>query len=282
MSMVQSHIENGEEKDAAMLKNAGLKRHWKLYSFVMVVMLGLGIMFSSGLASDVGTAVLARLPSTGLGHGSGIDYYGPMSLEERIALVDVIARVKLRSVAQTVERRVDYDSNGVVDREGYVAALEFTFDVLEYLKGSGGSQIVGLAEDFEVRYETRLGASTMGEDFLSGRDERWDDREAIVFLRNMEEILPSTEEPDRYSLGILRFEGYGERYTVASRHYQPWLPSAAKLESKNDSGANASPPLSDSKQLFLLGEPSEDGDSVEELSNSCEPYCLKGTPEVPD
>ena len=146
-----------------MLKAAGLKRRWKLYSFVVVFIVGFGVMFSSGFASDVGTAILARLPSSGFGHGSGIDYHGPMSLEERIVLAEVIARVKLRSVAQTVEPRLADDG-----REQYVGALEFTFDVLEYLKGSGGSQLVGIVDDFDVRFQTRLGASTLGRAFCQG------------------------------------------------------------------------------------------------------------------
>ena len=263
-----------------MLRTTGLKRSWKILSLVAVSIVVLGIVFFSGFVSDVGTAVLARLPSTGLGHGAGGDYYGPVSLEERIVLADVIARVKMRSVDQTVERRVDYDAYGTYEGDQYVVALEFTFDVLEYLKGSGGSQVVGIADDFEVRYRTKLGASLMGEDFLSGRDERWDDRQAIVFLRNTDE-LPSTGQADRYLLGTLRFEGE-ESYTIANRHYQAWLPSAAvlELESKSASVSGVSPTPSDSAQLFLLEEPLEEEDSIVELSNSCEPYCLLG-PTVP-
>ena len=131
---------------------------------------------------------------------------------------DVIARVRLHSVAQTTEYEI------LEEPLGYVIALEFTFEVLEYVKDGGGNRLTGLAYDGDVQFETQHGASTLGTDFLSTRDGQWDDREAIVFLRN-DFVLESTRQPDRYWLGLLRFDGF-EYYSIASRHYQPWLPEA--------------------------------------------------------
>ena len=223
-----------------MLKTARLKRHWKLCSIVGGIVVAFGVMFYMGFASDIGTAMLARLPSSAAVLSSEGDYYGPWTLEERIIRADVIARVKLGSIVQTTELFVNDDGD-----EYYVGALEFTFNALEYLKGSGSSQLTALAEDFDVFYETELGASTLGEDLLSVRDERWDDREAIVFLSKDDE-LPSTKQADRYWLGSLRFSGE-EHYTIASRHYQMWLPDAVAASAASSTG----------EQRFLLDEPSE-------------------------
>ena len=225
-----------------------LKRRWKLSVFLGAVLVGLGVMFTSGFASDVATSVFARMPWTG-GYSAPTEYYGPMTLEERIVIADVIARAKLHSVSRTTERMVH--DNG----ESYVVALEFTFDALEYLKGSGGSQLKALAYDLDVWYETKLGASTLGEDFLSGRDKRWDDREAIVFLREPFD-LPSAKQAGRYWLGYVRFDG-GEAYTIANREYHPWLPDAATPTPVGGGGpsASASTVSGGDGQRFLLEDP---------------------------
>ena len=221
-----------------------LRRRWKLFASLGVVL----VIFFSGFALDIVMAVFSRMPCGVFGLAPE-PYHGPMTLEERIVIADVIARAKLHSVSRTTERRVDDD------RESYVVALEFTFDVLEYLKGSGGSRLKALADDSDAWYETRLGAFMLGEYFLSGRDKRWDDREAIIFLREPFD-LPSAKQAGRYWLGALRFN-CGEEYTIANIFYQPWLPDAATPTPVG--GGGSSPSASDasggSGQQFLLEDP---------------------------
>ena len=69
--------------------------------------------------------------------GSDPDYYGVAPLEESIAKADVIARVELRSVTTVAEQREGQTTD-------YVAALDYRFRVLEYLRGSGGNELVAV------------------------------------------------------------------------------------------------------------------------------------------
>ena len=146
--------------------------------------------------------------------------FGPVSLKERIVGSDVVARVRLNSVSQTVEFQ-DY----TVGETAYTRALEFSFDVLEYLKGGGGEKLVAVAYDLDTPFNTRAGAALLGEDFLSRRDTQWDVREAIVFLTDNHPSLPSTSQADRYWFGHLRFNGQ-DGYTIASNDLRLWLPAA--------------------------------------------------------
>ena len=93
-------------------------------------------------------------------------YDGPSLLEARIVRSDVIARVRLVSVAQVVEKETGWLS---LEDTSYLSALEFKFTALEYLKGSGGSEIVAIAYDADNRYETRQRATDDAPDYLGER-----------------------------------------------------------------------------------------------------------------
>ena len=176
-----------------MRNTAHIRRRWRIYLYIGLPILLMGVALYTGFAADMGTAVLVRLPkSIWYGYGSGEHDFGPSLLEERIVGADIIARVKLKSVSQVVEFH-DYS----VGETAYAVALEFKFKALEYLKGSGGGEIEAVAHDLDAPYNTRLGAATLGENLLSGRDTRWDDREAIIFLSDNHPSLPSSKETDR-------------------------------------------------------------------------------------
>ena len=224
-----------------MLKTA-VKHRWMLLPFIAAVVAALWILTASGYVSDVRTAIDVRL-GQGEEYHSGPDYFGPWSLEERIAFSDVVARVRMRSVIQTEEARIG--DGGTTE---YLVALEFTFDALEYLKGSGGDQLKAVVYDFDVRYATKLGASTLGQDLLSLRDKRWEGREAIVFLQKRDD-LPSTKQADRYLLGWLSTDGTDE-YTIDNRSYQSWLPDAASPVAAS---------VQSGEQRFLLEVPLAEG-----------------------
>ena len=170
-------------------------------------------------------------------------------IESRILRSDVVARVKLRSVGQVVERNTAWKKiDGV---EYYVVALEFTFDVLEYLKGSGGSQMKVIADDADELFKTEAEALAQGPNLLSTRITQWDDREAIVFV-SKRAMYPSLKQTDRYWLSEAKFDG-GELYTIANYSWRVWLPDAATPvpASKGTSGQTSS-----GDQKFLLEEPS--------------------------
>ncbi len=174
-----------------------------------------------------------------------VAYFGPSSLESRMVRSDVIARVKLVSVAQVVEKEMGWPND---EDTWYLNSLEFKFTALEYLKGNGGSEITAIAFDVDSRYATRQEAKDEAPDFLGERDKRWDAREAIVFLEDEEPYLPSTRQTGRYVVGYVRSSGW-DVYSIASWHSRRWLPSASVGSSSGATGASGG-------QRFYLEEPS--------------------------
>ena len=153
--------------------------------------------------------------------GGDIKFGSTISLEERILEAEAIARVRFISAKQVVEFVRLKRSTHV-----YAGSLEFTFEVLEYLKGSGGTNVKAVVYDGDERHQTRAEAEASDEDFLAERETRWDDREAIVFLNKDSDLMPSTSQADRYWMAYLRANGQ-DGYTVASRWRPSWLPDAA-------------------------------------------------------
>ena len=172
-------------------------------------------------------------------------YTQPLSLEERVLEADVIARVRLYSVSSGAEP-LDPNEEDVQANE-YIGALLYTFQVLEYLKGSGGSQVVGIVHTgySSQGYASQQDAALQGDGLLKGRNIQWDDREAIVFLRDGW-ILASTQQSDRYFFGTQSYQGDG--YTIASRFSKRWLPAASAGGASGASGSGG--------QRFLTDEPS--------------------------
>ena len=165
-------------------------------------------------------------------------YHGLVSIEEQILWDDVVARVRLISV----------DGAVVVEPGGtYRGALEFRFRVLEYIKGSGGAEIVAVTID-EDRYDTASAARAAVPGMVATRDTRWDDQEAIVFLGDYHAQNGRTT----YLLG--GHTVYGEDgYTVASRHLKTWLPEAATTTGTGARSTDAA------QKRFLLDAPSNVG-----------------------
>ena len=153
-------------------------------------------------------------------------YDGPRSLEERIFASPVIARVRLDSVSSVAESGSTYQG------EKYLALLEFSFSVQEYLKGSGADDIVAVwaaAPFFDTREEAEAALPSI----VATRDSQWDDRETIVFLQqDFQEFLPSTQQANRYYLawgGGLPMYALDDGYSIASRHNKLWLPASAAV-----------------------------------------------------
>ena len=153
-----------------------------------------------------------------------VAYDGPASLEERIFASPVIARVRFDSVSSVAE------SGNTYQGEKYLALLEFSFSVEEYLKGSGADDIVAVwaaAPFFDTREEAEAALPSI----VATRDSQWDGHEAIVFLQqDFQEFLPSTQQANRYYLawgGGLPMYAPDDGYSLASRHNKLWLPAAA-------------------------------------------------------
>ncbi len=156
-------------------------------------------------------AVMKSLPVYGMA--------GNATLEERIATSKVIARA--RFVSAEPDAVVTNFSSGA-----YHASLKYTFRVLEYLKGSGGTKIVAYAYGGGDQYSpyvdnNRNTARELAKPLLEARDTRWDDRETLIFLRY-------NKKYERHWLGFIdaRFPNY-MNVTVVSGEYKAVLPDVA-------------------------------------------------------
>ena len=197
---------------------------------------------------DVDPAASTTMPAEGGLVADLFLYAGNASLDERIAGSDVIARVRMRSVSPAADL-VDIDDDATLDN---VSALEYRFQALEYLKGSGGGELVAVVYDPRP-LATSQSATTNANALVAERDTQWDGREAIVFLEE------GVRQRDRYVLGSA-FTGdynplYKDVYTIASIHSKNWLPAASAGGSRNSDGNN---------QAFLLDVPGSgaDGEST--------------------
>ena len=185
-----------------------------------------------------------------------LPYYGQATLKERILGAEVIARVRLRSV-EALGTFVPGSSGSE-----YLPALDFTFDALEYLHGSGGGTLVarayGYIDDGSWVFPTVAEAEeTARTEVMDFRDKRWDGREAIVFLRR------PLKGGEPYRLGSIGSDWHAEegrvlfsKLTVADDKYQAWLPDASV------------PGASGGEQRFLLDDPGSGVSSVSTITLS--------------
>ena len=190
-----------------------------------------------------------------------LDEYGmyPAGLDQIIASSKVVARVRFVS-AGPVGVHSPFNRFGSTHR-GYHPALEITFTAIEYLKGTGGPTLKALIYKHNnplVLNMSRSEARDEARRLLAVRDKRWDDREALVFLRY-------DEPTDQLWLGRLDPGGpegvYAPRnpgvdVTVASTEYKAWLPAVATTTASTRSKQAAS---SGDDQLFHLDAPAGTG-----------------------
>ena len=184
---------------------------------------------------------------------------GSPSLVERVLLADAIARVTLHSVEQIVTE-TRYPPVQESTEFVYANALEFTFDVGEYLSGSGGERLRALAVDYHDVYTDPASARNADVDLLGDRDARWDKNEAIIFLQKRPVVLPATKQNDHYWLGNVKSLDGVDAYSIASGRYVSWLPAATgregpdrvSVDGASDSAANSDPEIS-----YYLEEPWE-------------------------
>ena len=185
-----------------------------------------------------------------------LPYDGPISLEERALESPVIARVRLDSVSSSAESGNTYQGTK------YIALLEFSFSVEEYLKGSGADDIVAVwaaGPFFNTEKEARDALTAIS----GARDTQWDNREAIVFLKqDFQEFLPSTRRANRFYLawgGGRSMDAPDDGYSLASRHNRLWLPAAAAAAGSQNTGDQqrflmAVPPATGTATTLTLGE----------------------------
>ena len=188
--------------------------------------------------------------------GSGIEgllnpHPGLVTLEENILRSDVIARVSyLRRVGSVTS-----------DRWSWIARLEFRFEVHEYLKGSGPSEIGALVF---YRYDVEADSQRVTKLLADAHDSRWDDREAIVFMHSTNYIETVPLGAGQYFLAYAgsAAEGYIDGYSLASDRDKDWLPEATTTSSVGAVGQSTT------TRLFMLDAPSGGGGAVGASSGS--------------
>ena len=179
---------------------------------------------------------------------------GSAGLNERFFDADVIARVRLTDTEATAEPAGTNEDG----KDIYRGLVKFRFQVLEYLKGTGDDELLvhayvelkpevirsimdrnargefvnWNAVDTQNPYTTMDLALEAAKSWEQERDTRWDDREAIILVREVT-VPVSSNGSKRYSLGPIY------DYALDGK-YRMWLQSAAKLGVK-DGTDEASP-----------------------------------------
>ena len=211
----------------------------------------LSVSFFVGCADGPGQANPPADQSWGVQSITYLPPTGSAGLNQRIFEAAVIARVRLKETDASAEH-VETKKDGASVYQGLV---RFKFEVLEYLKGAGGNEVVAystVARRSEViqeimdknargelipwkllgdpnPYATMEDALAAAQKWEKERNTQWDGREAIVFLR--EEPTPgSSDGSKRYLLGWSISE-----HTVDSR-YRAWLPAQASPGASASSG----------------------------------------------
>ena len=191
---------------------------------------------------------------------------GETTLLERIAGADAIVRAEFVSVTSVV------DSFSVISGESRrprssPGAWHTPSMWLEYLKGSGGTQIVALALNSFERYPTQDEADAATDTYQADRDTQWDDREGILFLWDWDIGAPlSTKQTDRYTLGAIRGgPGWWDYYTIASKWNKRWLPSTTEGSDTMPSQRSAGEQTG-TERAYLLDVPTGPGSPADQAS----------------
>ena len=191
------------------------------------------------------------IPSTPAGSFLLPTMVAPTSLEELVFLSDIIARVSL------ISAEAGFDP---IDELIHQAAFAFRFQALEYLKGSGGGELIVKApvQRLGQSWDQYMSADSeealgIAEAHFVGRDARWDSREAIVFLKS---TSPSEQGASGASSdNSLQFTDIDKnvsnvfRYAISSDKNKAWLPAA-----KADSATGAA---DSDKARYFTAEPSQ-------------------------
>ena len=219
----------------------------------LLALLLVGIMLTACSQETEPSVADEEDDSVTMSHNASILYEGALSTEETILQSDTIARVEFLGMATstaTSTAPATFQDSGT----SWLANLEFRFRVLEYLKGSGPTEIVAIVTA-ALYEETEAQARAILPWMETSHNTRWDDREAIVFLNSEWDQMPSLRSAqDRYFMSHLTFVS-DDAYTVASPHSKKWLPAADAAPSGGARGGSSGA----TDKLFLLDAPGPGG-----------------------
>ena len=253
--------------------------HSKLSKRV-VVHLALALAAAAFLLASIagcGSPESERRAPYPIGHTTARTYTAPTSVEELVFLSDIVARVRLVSSEAGVQPV--YVQNELMQQ----AAFAFRFQVLEYLKGSGGGELsvkvpVDSLDTSWLQYMSSDSEEALGiaEAHFAVRDARWDSREAIVFLKS---ASPSEQGASGTSSdNSLQFTDVGAsssniyRYSISSDMNKAWLPAT---------NANAATGAADSDQArYFTAEPPQSSGAAGASASSASSISLADIEDI--
>ena len=164
-------------------------------------------------------------------------YAGDSLVEEKIIEHGVIVRATMTGFSSEVVVVTDAYHGGTDDR--YAPMISFSLDVSEYLKGTGPTSIVAVWIE-DRSYGSSDDASDALALFLGERDDRWDDREAIIFLWDGDVRGAGTalyelfQHPDHFLLAFGDQYYNDDEYSLHSSSSRIWLPEVDSTTAAGD------------------------------------------------
>ena len=248
----------------------------------VVVHLSLALATAAFLLASIagcGSPESERRAPYPIGHTIGQSYTAPTSVEELVFLSDIVARVRLVSAEAGVQPV--YVQNELMQQ----AAFAFRFQVLEYLKGSGGGELsvkvpVEKIGTSWLQYMSADSEEALGiaEAHFVVRDARWDNREAIVFLKSKPAPPPEQGASGASVNDSLQFTDVGAsssnifRYSISSDMNKAWLPTT---------NANAATGAADSDQTrYFTAEPPQSSGATGASASSASSISLANIKEL--
>ena len=180
---------------------------------------------------------------------SGEIHYDSSSLEERINLADIIARVGFVSVSSAVAH-IETDEGTL-----YSPGVSYRFNVLEYLKGDEGDQIETIAYAYSY-YDDESQAREAAKLILpEAHDKRWEHVQSIIFLHedtvDGNGLLSSHQH--QFVIAGTGISPVGN-FHIDNEYNKVWLPAAWGDTPESDIGDGIE---------FLLDDPDNYDDKLE-------------------
>ena len=207
---------------------------------LVAVLLACGLLTR---ADDPAAQVLAPPTLPAEGPASPIDDPHPATTEESERTVEVLGELRAGTHGDTLIEEKVFGSNVIVEAtmtslssevivdadDKYTVVLKFNLDVSEYLKGTGPSSIVAVWVDGRS-YDTNDEASDAKAFLLAERDDKWDDREAVIFLYGVGSGFGASLDAQlQLADHVLLYVGdpysSDDFFSLHSREHKRWLPA---------------------------------------------------------
>ena len=221
-----------------------------LLSLSLCILLTLGCGLGSGLATPSPTPMVESYI---------IEDLNSPSLDLRVFRSDAVVWVKPNSNVAAKVETVPSDP-GVAPT--YRAYIEFKFEVIEYVKGSGLKEVAARASSGYTQLK-KADAQNTADRMLIRRDSVWEDREAVLFLQSLPTQAVSATDSTTVSHYSFMDWSYGKQadYQIDG-DAKTWLPAQAM-------GASGQSNASSASKLFLAdSEPAQPGGELPTVSLS--------------